>query len=369
MSDLESDILTRTFPFLEGGGAMGAAITEFDWSETPVGPISGWSPVLRVAVSMMVNSAFPKCLCWGDDLIAIYNDSFVPILGRKHPCLGQRFADIWQEAWPEISGIAARALGGEATFIENFELEIERFGYPEAAWFTFCYSPVRDEDGIVRGMLNTVVETTAAVKAENGAMIRNRELLHRSRNSFALVSALIKQTHRTSETLDEAEAKILRRLETLDRAQDVLASNPGAGAPVSGVVAGAVALFEHGEGAITCFGPKIRIGSEQVIALAMALHELGTNASKYGALSVPDGRVKVEWVLDRSGETDTFRLHWTESGGPPVEVPERRGFGSFLIDQALAARFRGSVEIDYASTGLRLSLHTDARYLTRGPAE
>lgn len=348
---------------------MAEAIAAHDWSRTPLGPIETWPPVLRIAISTMVNSAFPKCLCWGDTLVSIYNDAFIPILGRKHPCLGQPFEEIWREAWGSIGPLAERALAGEATFIENFELEITRFGHAETAYFTFCYSPIRDETGKVRGMLDTVIETSDTVRAERAALLRNRELIHRSRNSFAVVSVLIKQTHRSSETLEEAEAKILQRLSSLNRAQNVLADTRGIGAGIRQVIEGALTLFEHGEGTISIDGPDIRLGSEQVIALAMALHELGTNASKYGALSVPDGHIAVRWEIDNTGALGRFRLTWKELGGPPVVPPTRRGFGSFLIDQALAAQFEGEVNVDYTPSGLHLTLSTDARNLVRNPAE
>lgn len=364
-----SHALKSPYRFLDGGGAMAEAIEAHDWSRTPLGPIETWPPVLRIAISTMVNSAFPKCLCWGDTLISIYNDAFIQILGRKHPCLGQPFEEIWREAWDTIGPMTARALAGEATFIENFELEIARFGHAETAYFTFCYSPIRDETGKVCGMLDTVIETSDAVRAEHTAQLRNRELIHRSRNSFAVVSVLIKQTHRNSETLEEAEAKILQRLSSLNRAQNVLADTRGIGAGIRQVIEGALTLFEHGDGAISAEGPDIRLGSEQVIALAMALHELGTNAAKYGALSVPDGHIAVRWEIDNSVTPGLFRLTWQENGGPPVSTPTRRGFGSFLIDKALAAQFEGDVEIDYAPSGLHLTLSTDARNLVRSAAE
>ena len=108
-----SHALKSPYRFLDGGGAMAEAIEAHDWSRTPLGPIETWPPVLRIAISTMVNSAFPKCLCWGDTLISIYNDAFIQILGRKHPCLGQPFEEIWREAWDTIGPMTARALAGE----------------------------------------------------------------------------------------------------------------------------------------------------------------------------------------------------------------------------------------------------------------
>jgi hypothetical protein len=115
---------------------------------------------------MMLASRFPIYLVWGPRLITIYNDAFRPLLGAKPEALGRPFSEVWSEAWEEIGPIAERAFAGEATFIEDFPLTVERNGYPEEAFFTFCYSPVRDEVGRVAGFLDTVVETTAKVLAE-----------------------------------------------------------------------------------------------------------------------------------------------------------------------------------------------------------
>ncbi|MFJ1300840.1 ATP-binding protein [Pseudomonadota bacterium AL_CKDN230030165-1A_HGKHYDSX7] len=137
-----------------------------DWAATPLGPIDSWPDSLRVAAQMVSASAFPCCLTWGTDLITIYNEAFRPILGNKPEAMGRPFGEVWHEAWHIIGPIADRALAGEATFIEDFPLRIDRNGLAEDAAFTFCYSPVRDERGRVVGMLDTVIETTLRVASE-----------------------------------------------------------------------------------------------------------------------------------------------------------------------------------------------------------
>ncbi|WP_149540505.1 PAS domain S-box protein [Siccirubricoccus phaeus] len=156
----------RAADFLTGGGRMGEAMRRHDWAVTPLGPPEEWPQALRVAVSMMLGSGFPACIIWGPHLVTLYNDAFRPILGAKPEALGRPFNEVWQEAWASIGPIAARAMAGEATFIEDFPLTIERSGYPEQAFFTFCYSPIRDGAGRVAGILDTVIETTGKVQAE-----------------------------------------------------------------------------------------------------------------------------------------------------------------------------------------------------------
>jgi PAS domain S-box-containing protein len=150
--------------FLTGGGRMAARIAAHDWDATPIGPIGDWPAALRIALGTALNSSFPTFLCWGPQLISFYNDAYTPLLGEK-TALGLPFRTVWHEAWDTVGPIAERALAGEASYFEDMAVQIERHGYPEPAWFTFSYSPVRDETGAVGGILCTVVETTAKVRA------------------------------------------------------------------------------------------------------------------------------------------------------------------------------------------------------------
>jgi len=149
--------------WLDGGGLMAERIRHHDWSSTPLGPLEAWPGVLKTTVALCLGSRFPQAVLWGDQLTTLYNDAFVQILGSKPLALGRPFSEVWQEAWSEISAMADRAMAGEAVYIENFPLVIDRNGGPERAYFTFCYSPVRGEDGRVLGMLDTVTETTTNV--------------------------------------------------------------------------------------------------------------------------------------------------------------------------------------------------------------
>lgn len=149
--------------WLEGGGQMAERIRQHDWSSTPLGPLEAWPDALKLSVALCLGSRFPQAVLWGPELITLYNDAFTPILGRKPLALGRPFSDVWQEAWGEIAEMAARAMAGEAVYIEDFPLVIDRNGGPERAYFTFCYSPIRGVDGRVLGMLDTVTETTTNV--------------------------------------------------------------------------------------------------------------------------------------------------------------------------------------------------------------
>ncbi|MBD8528611.1 MULTISPECIES: ATP-binding protein [unclassified Massilia] len=151
--------------FLDNGGRLGRRIRDRDWSGHPLGPIAGWDAALRTSLGIILNSAFPTFLAWGEDLTLFFNDPYEPMLGKKADSLGAPYRAVWHEVWDTLGPYVRRVLDGESFFFEDYAITLERYGYPEPAWFTFSYSPLRDERGSVRGMLCTCVDVTGKVLA------------------------------------------------------------------------------------------------------------------------------------------------------------------------------------------------------------
>jgi PAS domain S-box-containing protein len=159
--------------FLSGGGEAGAMMRTLDWSGSQLGHPHTWPQALRTVVGLILNSKFPMFVAWGEDLGFLYNDSYREILGDKHPrAMGSRFHDVWAEIWDDIAPFIERALKGEASYVDRLLLVMNRHGYEEPTWFTFSYSPVRDEHGVIQGMHCACVEVTEQVLAEK---YRNEE--------------------------------------------------------------------------------------------------------------------------------------------------------------------------------------------------
>jgi signal transduction histidine kinase/CheY-like chemotaxis protein len=166
--------------FLTGGGKVGALMRAHDWSGSPLGPPDGWPQSLRAVVALLLQSQFPMFVAWGEELGFLYNDPYAEILGAKHPrALGRKFHDIWAEIWPDISPLIDAALAGQATYHEDLPLLMNRKGYDEQTWFTFSYSPVRDESGKVAGMFCACSETTQKILAEHALRELNENLERR----------------------------------------------------------------------------------------------------------------------------------------------------------------------------------------------
>lgn len=348
---------------------MADAIRAYDWSSTVLGALERWPSSLKIAVGMMVNSKFPKCIVWGPDLITIHNDAFLPILGEKPPALGRPFSEVWHEAWDEIGPVAERAFAGEATFIEDFPLVINRHGYPEKTHFTFCYSPIRDETGVVRGMIDTVIETTATVDARRQANLLNAELEHRIKNTLAVVAAIVSQTLRGDDNDAEARSSLLERIQAMAQAQSLLTRDGATEASVVDVVFQAIAPFETTNERFHIGGPPVMLSSKQALSLSLALHELATNAVKYGALSNEAGKVRVEWTGGRPETGEMFVFRWVEEGGPAVRTPARTGFGSRIIQMVLPHDFGGEAVLSHDPLGIRFELQTEMRHIGSTPSQ
>lgn len=215
----------------------------------------------------------------------------------------------------------------------------------------FVYQPIVDLNGDVSGIFVEGVDVTENVRTENHLRLMNEELKHRVKNTLAMVSAIAAQTLRGAGA-DAAVAAFYGRLAAFGKAHDALTATTWATAAVHGVIAGALAPYRTGEGRISISGPETIIGSKQALSLALAIHELATNAVKYGALSNEQGRIEVSWNEELENGAPVFRLVWRERDGPPVSPPTKKGFGSQLLTRVLTGDFGGTIDIVYEPTGL-----------------
>jgi two-component sensor histidine kinase len=194
-----------------------------------------------------------------------------------------------------------------------------------------------------------------ALQAAEQQQLLMHELSHRMKNTLALVQAIANQTMRSAGSLEEARQSLTARIGALGVAQDLLLQSANS-ADIADIVRGVSALHGGLLGRIRVSGPAVQLKPRAALAVTLTLHELATNAAKYGALSNDRGRVEIAWRILRSRGGERFTLVWSEHDGPRVEPPVRKGFGSRLIERGFAGELGGEVTVLHEPSGLVCTL-------------
>lgn len=275
-----------------------------------------------------------------DGRITYYNQAAVELSGRR-PVLG---SDEWCVSWRlrsadgtplrhEDCPMAMALKTGEP--IRGTEKIAERPDGTRVPILPFP-TPLRDASGALVGAVNMLLDISDRKRAEEQKNLLLRELAHRVNNTFAVILAITQQSLRTAPTPQAFAESFTARLQALAHAHSLLLAQDWTGADLAELVRGQVAPFRPDAGErLKIEGPKITLEPAQVIALGAVLHELATNACKYGALSVPDGRVELDWRVVAKDGVDHLHLAWTERGGPKVKRPSKNGLGSRIIRRGL----------------------------------
>ncbi len=198
-------------------------------------------------------------------------------------------------------------------------------------------------------MLLVITDATDRLRREAAQEMLLGEVRHRMKNMMAVVHALARQTPTEGRTASNFRDDFLGRFVALADAEDI-AFSPHDGSALETLVERTLAPYTTRSGPAEIDGDvSVNLTAAQISGLSLVLHELTTNSAKYGALSVPEGRLRVAWRLDPD---DTLRLEWSESGGPPVAVPEREGYGTRLVEQTVTYSLGGQLERNYSPEGL-----------------
>jgi PAS domain S-box-containing protein len=247
-----------------------------------------------------------------------------------------------------VAGIERSWAAGEP-WEETFRLRGKDGSY---RWFLSRALPIHDVSGKVVRWFGTNTDITERLKADEQRVLLINELNHRVKNTLATVQSLAMQTLRNTERSADARDLFESRLTALSRAHDVLTVESWEGAELRRVASRALEPFTSKDGRVSIEGPDVWLTPKQALALSMTLHELATNATKYGALSNDAGTVQVSWVVALLDGTGELTLTWSEQGGPPVSPPTRKGFGTRLIQPNLAHDLGGGATIDYRPQGV-----------------
>ena len=290
--------------------------------------------------------------------ITYYNEAAVTLWGAR-PTLGSsEWCGSWKLYWPDGTPLPhdqcpmAVALK-ENRAVRGLEAACER---PDGTRVPFIPypTPLHDESGKLIGAVNMLVDITERKRTEEQQALLVRELHHRVKNTLATVQAIMGSTARSSETVEDFKNALIGRIGSLAKTH-LLLTDEGSTTTFADILHSELDAFDDGSGKrIRLSGPGIDVPSRLAVSLGMAIHELTTNAAKYGALSVYGGKVDVTWTVVIDATRRSLNIDWVESGGPQVDKPTRQGFGSRLLEFVLPGQIQAKTRIDYRPEGVRV---------------
>lgn len=246
------------------------------------------------------------------------------------------------------------------------ELQIDNGA--NARWFDFHIEPLRGREKEIVGLSCAVVDITARKDNEEHLRLVMRELTHRSKNLLAIIQALARQTARYADSIDGFLNQFTARVQALSRSHDILVQEGWHGAYLADLLRSQIGPYVDQEKPQASWeGPPVRLRPEAAQSLGLALHELASNAAKYGALSAPTGRVCIQWTI-AGPNNDGIEIVWSEQGGPPVGVPQKHGFGSLVIERNLPRSLESEVELRFLAEGARCRIKIPGKHIFSPPA-
>jgi PAS domain S-box-containing protein len=287
---------------------------------------------------------------------------------RWYDYTGTTFDDMKGWGWKAVhrpdlvEGITARFLDCVERGVPWEDTFPLRSATGEYRWFLSRAVPIRDDEGKITRWFGTNTDITERLDAQRRIELLLMEVNHRSKNLLAVIQSLVRQTVAGGgDVIDRLE----QRIAGLSANQDLLVERLWSDVPVREMVEAQLRFLGDDGERVEIAGPDLMITPAAAEPIAMAIHEMATNAIKYGALSSPHGRVAVTWSVDSSGEDEAiFSIAWQESSGPAVAQPEREGFGGRIIRDVPRAKLRGAVEVDYAKEGFRWKLSCPLSHVT-----
>jgi PAS domain S-box-containing protein len=290
--------------------------------------------------------------------ITFYNEAAAEFWGH-HPALGtSEWCGSWKLFWPDGRPLAhadcpmAMALK-ENRPIRGLEAIAER---PDGTRVPFIPypTPLYDEHGRMVGAVNMLVDISDRKHADTQHAMLVREVHHRVRNTLAIAQAIVGSTAKTSDTVESFKDSLIGRISALARTH-LLMSDGRTALPFEMMLRNELDPFgDSSGGRVTMNGPPVEISTRHVVPIGMTLHELTTNSAKYGALSALGGCVDVTWRIVTEATRRQLEFEWTETGGPVVATPARKGFGSQLLGVVLPRQVNAATEVDYRPEGLHV---------------
>jgi len=297
--------------------------------------------------------------CDASGVIQNFNRRAAELWGRE-PALGntdERFCGSYKLFRPDGSFVPheqcpmAEVISGKIPEANGTEVLIERHDGSQVS-VVVKIRPLKNERGEITGAINCFYDITERKEAEQRQHFLMNELAHRSKNLLAVVASIASRSLSGTRSLAEAREVLTHRIQALARSQSALMMEGFEGASVAEIIR---LEFEGFSDQVKAGGPEVLLNSRVAQTFALVVHELATNATKYGALSLPEGHVAIHWSAEGTRAEARFKFQWKERNGPPVVPPARKGFGHMVIERAAAQDF-GLPKISFASEGLNYEI-------------
>jgi PAS domain S-box-containing protein len=286
--------------------------------------------------------------------VTFFNRGCIELAGRT-PKIGDMWCVTWKLFWPDGTPLAHEDCPMAIALKENrpvrdMEAIAER---PDGSRICFVPypTPLRDNAGRLIGAVNMLVDITTRKQAEERMMLLTQEVDHRSNNLLAVIQAMLRLTK--ADTAEEFQAAFQGRLSALANVQRLFSVSRWTGASLKSIIEEELRPYGSNDTQrVSISGSDVRLPAALAQAIAVSVHELATNAAKYGSLSRPSGQIDISWQTD---EADNLKLHWTESGGPKTAEPVRKGFGVGAVDGVIRT-LSGSITRHWKPEGLACEL-------------
>lgn len=305
---------------------------------------------------------FIAVLSGPEHVFTFANDAYRRLIGGRD-VIGLNVA----EALPEIAGQGffdmldgvyrtGEPVGGEGVRVM---IQQEMEGELTESFLDFSYKAIKDAQGRISGVFVQGMDRTESVRTLRRQRLLLDELNHRVKNTLATVQSIASQTLRSARDINAARKDFEARVIALSKAHNLLSARHWVSTDLKALVDQELSIY--GQERVTTAGPLVMLNPKASIAIAMLLHELSTNAARYGSLSMPAGLVAISWIVGNDDDgNEMLSLKWSEMGGPPVSLPDHKGFGSRMIERVATGELGGQFSAEYSSEGFRFSLDIPA---------
>ena len=290
----------------------------------------------------------------------------------SNPMLGRSIEDILGRTDRELlpAEVGARIIALKKEALANGESEGTEVAIEDGhgiRWFDLHVEPLRNDAGDIVGLTCAMVDMTERKEGEAHLRLLLRELTHRSKNLLAVIQAMARQTARHVGSIESFLNRFGNRLQALAASHDLLVRESWYGASVNELIRSQLAMYmDREDEQVSIDGPAVALKPEAAQNLGLALHELAVNAAKFGALSVPGGRLSITWDRREQGGDQALELDWHEQFGPRVKPRRKRGFGSMVIERNLARALDAEVDLNFDPDGVRCHVVIPASQILAG---